>query len=62
MGFDNNLSEISARIKQMKNTAVELEKLGDNFPALGKNVARILASLKMLELNISDIVDLSTNR
>lgn len=62
MGFDNNLREISAKVKLMKDTAVELEKLGSNFPALGKNVARILASLKMLELNISDIVDLSTSR
>lgn len=62
MGFDNNLRKISAKVKLMKDTAVELEKLGGNFPALGKNVARILASLKMLELNISDIVDLSTSR
>jgi len=62
MGFDNNLSEINAKIQQLKNTAGDLEKLGENFPALGKNIARILASLKMLEMNISDIVDLSTGR
>ena len=62
MGFDNNLNEINVKIQLMKKTAWELEKLGENFPALGKNIARILASLKMLELNISDIVDLSPDR
>ena len=62
MRFDNNLSEISAKIQLLKKTAGELERLGENFPALEKNIARILASLKMLELNISDIVDLSPDR
>ena len=29
--------------------------MGENFPALARNTARILASLKMLEINISDV-------
>jgi hypothetical protein len=62
MEFNNNLNEINAKIQLLKKTAGELEKLGENFPALGKNIARILASLKMLELNISDIVYLSPDR
>jgi hypothetical protein len=32
--------------------------MGANFPALARNTVRILAGIKMLEINISDIVDL----
>jgi hypothetical protein len=35
-----------------------LNRLGDNFPALARNSVRILASIKMLEINISDLVEL----
>jgi len=35
-----------------------LNALGENFPALSRNSARALASLKMLELNIADLYDL----
>ena len=34
------------------------ESMADEFPALSRNLSRILSSLKMLELNISDILDL----
>jgi hypothetical protein len=32
--------------------------MGEDFPALARNIARILASVKMLEINVSDLVDL----
>jgi hypothetical protein len=32
-----------------------LKALGDNFPALYRNAARALASLKMIEINIADL-------
>ena len=53
-----NLDEINIKIQQMKGYAEELKGLGKEFPALDRNIIRILASLKMLELNISDIIDL----
>lgn len=50
------LSEIDAKIQSMKKTAAELKSLAaDNFPALARNTVRLLASLKMLELNVSDV-------
>ena len=52
-----NLNEISHKIQIMKACAEELNRLGDEFPALGRNSARILASIRMLELNISDIIE-----
>jgi chaperonin cofactor prefoldin len=52
-----DLKKLDCKIKSMKKTAKELNKLADDFPALARNTARILASIKMLELNISDLVE-----
>jgi hypothetical protein len=56
----NDLKKIDEKIQLMKSTAQELNRLGDNFPALARNSVRILASIKMLEINISDLVELDT--
>ena len=53
-----NLNEIHDKIQLMKKTAQELNNIGDDFPAIARNTARILASVKMLEINISDLVEL----
>ena len=53
-----DLNEINARISTMKRSAIELKKMGQNFPALASNTNRILASIKMLEMNISDLLGL----
>ena len=42
----------------MKTTAQELAQAGQNFPAIARNIVRISAGIKMLELNISDVVEL----
>ncbi len=59
MDAKTDLSQINAKIRLMKDAAVELNRLGQDFPALTRNVVRILASIKMLELNITDIVELT---
>ncbi|MEJ2726051.1 MAG: hypothetical protein P8175_15705 [Deltaproteobacteria bacterium] len=53
-----DLKEIDTKIQFMKKTAEELKQIAESFPALYRNSSRILASIKMLELNISDIKDL----
>ena len=53
-----DLKKIDEKIQLMKSTAEELNRLGDNFPALARNSVRILASIKMLEINVSDLVEL----
>lgn len=53
-----DLYEIDTKIQLMNKTAQELNRLGDQFPALARNTARILASLKMLEINVSDLLHL----
>lgn len=58
MDNQTNINEINDKIQLMKKTAQELDGMGEDFPAIARNTARILASVKMLELNISDLVEL----
>ena len=53
-----DLNQINDKIQLLKKTAEELNRMGKGFPALARNTVRILASLKMLEINISDLVEL----
>ena len=55
-----DLNKINAKIQLMKQAAEELNQLGENFPALARNIVRILASVKMLEINVSDLVELDS--
>lgn len=55
-----DLDRINQKIQLMKQTAEELNRIGDDFPALARNTVRILASLKMLEINVSDLVELDS--
>jgi hypothetical protein len=55
-----DLNEIDAKIQMMKRTAEELAQAGagENFPASARNIVRISAGIKMLEMNISDVIEL----
>jgi hypothetical protein len=52
-----DLKKLDKKIQSMKKTAGELKEMGADFPGLARNTARILASIKMLELNVSDLVE-----
>ncbi len=58
MSTQIDIKKIDNHITTMKKAAEELAQMGDDFPALKRNTARILASIKMLEINISDIIDI----
>lgn len=53
-----DLKVANARIQEIKKAAEEIRAMGESFPALARNATRILASTKMLELDVSDAVDL----
>ena len=53
-----DLNAINDKIVLMKKAAEELNRMGKDFPSLGRNTVRILASLKMLEINVSDIMEI----
>ena len=54
-----HLRDIDAKIKLLEKTAQELVALCEEqeIPAVERNAKRILASTKMLKLDISDILD-----
>ncbi len=56
MAQEIDLKEIDDRIQLIKKTADELKQMADKFPALDRNTTRILASIKMLEINVSDLL------
>jgi hypothetical protein len=51
-----DLHAVNDEVRQIKSAVERLNTMGQNFPALARNTARIQASVKMLELNISDYV------
>jgi hypothetical protein len=53
-----DLKKLNTKIQLMKKTAEELKQMGEIFPAINRNAVRILASVKMLEINVSDVVEL----
>lgn len=55
MAKNIDLKELDSKLQSMKKTAEELRQMGEDFPALYRNISRVLASIKMLELNISDV-------
>ncbi len=56
MAQEIDLKEMDDRIRLIKKTADELKQMADKFPALDRNTSRILASIKMLEINVSDLL------
>ena len=55
-----NPAQINLKIQHLKQAAEALQQEVQNCPALAKNLERILVNIKMLELNVSDVVDLES--
>ena len=51
------IGEIAEKIRILKQTAAELKRISGGIQAVDRNVDRILASINMLELNITDVAD-----
>ena len=52
------IRKLDTRIKMIKKATQELKQLSGGIQAVDRNAERILASVKMLEINISDVKDL----
>jgi hypothetical protein len=46
------------KIEQMKTLSKELKELSNGVPAVDCNLTRIMASINMLEINVSDLAKL----
>ena len=56
--MDYDLNTLDEKIKTLRKTAEEINKLGEGIEAVKRNVKRILASTKMLEINICDVKEI----
>ena len=53
-----HLVQMVRKIRLLRKSAEELKDLSGGIEAVDKNVDRILASVRMLEINVSDAADL----
>jgi hypothetical protein len=51
----SRIEEMDVKIKLVRRAAEELMEIGGDIQAVKKNLVRLLASTRMLELNISDV-------
>ena len=58
MADEYPIQDMAKKIRSMKRSAMELRNLSGGIEAVDRNIERILASVKMLEINISDVADL----
>ena len=52
-----DMDTIRSRVQELQTIAGELYKSSEDLPFLNRNVKRILASVKMLEINLEDVPD-----
>ena len=52
-----NIKKMAQKISSIKQEVNELKAMSGGIQAVDKNTDRILASIKILEINISDLVD-----
>ncbi|NWF93293.1 MAG: hypothetical protein HXY46_10275 [Syntrophaceae bacterium] len=53
------IRKLDVHIKTIKKAAQELKEISGGIQAVDRNAERILASVKMLEINISDVLDVN---
>ncbi len=56
-----DFKKLDTRIKTIRKAAQELKGFSKGIPAVDRNAERILASVKMLEINVSDILTLNVS-
>jgi len=55
MNPEFDMEKMDHLIQEMKRIAGEVQLAGHGIPAVVRNTKRIMASIKMLEINISDV-------
>lgn len=58
MTQEYDIKEMAARIKTLRETATELKAMGNGIQAIDRNVDRILANVRMLEIDVAEVVSL----
>lgn len=48
------IGKITTKVEELRKKAQELYDMSEDFPALNRNTKRILASIKMLQINVEE--------
>lgn len=56
MEKDCDLKALDAKINELRRTAEEIKDLGGGIEAIRRNIDRILASTRMIEINLCDVM------
>jgi hypothetical protein len=57
MAQEYDIKGMAAKIRALRKNAEALKEISGGIPAVDKNADRILASVKMLEININDTAE-----
>ena len=55
---DYDIKAMAEKITGLRQNAEELKKISGGMQAVDRNADRILANVKMLEININDVADI----
>ena len=58
MAQEYDIEGITDKIQALKQTAIELKTMSGGIQAIDRNVDRILASIRVLELNIAEVANI----
>ncbi len=56
------LEKLDNKIQELKQAAQAVSEMADRFPAIKRNAARVLTSIKMMEINVCDVVRLTRSK
>ena len=54
---ETDLKEIGKKVLSLKEAAKDINGLSKDFPAVRRNIHRVMASIKMLEINTVDLIE-----
>jgi hypothetical protein len=57
-----DIKAMAGLIESLRHNAEKLKEIGAGMPVIEKNADRILADVKMLEININDVVEVLGER
>ena len=61
MAQEYDIQGMADKIRALRQKAMELKAMSGGIQAIDRNVDRILANIKMLELNVADVADIAAS-
>jgi hypothetical protein len=58
MAQEDDIKAMAAKIRALRRNAEALKEISGGIPAVDRNADRILADVRMLEININDVAGL----